>query len=153
MGIHLAGEPVWFNLILSTSTGPSTVGLSIYTPGQNTARTLLATEQLALLSLSLAVTGSTGLVIITSLAAGTTSTGIPASTVLMEVNVPASNCVEWHDDGTAALSGVPGVVPSVVCSTAAPLSVIGTGLITNNGMGTTRPSFLANLTQNPNGQF
>ncbi len=151
MGIHLAGEPVWFNLILSTSTGPSTVGLSIYTPGQNTARTLLATEQLALLSLSF--TASTGPVIITSLAAGTTSTGIPASTVLMEVNVPASNCVEWHDDGTAALSGVPGVVPSVVCNVAAPFSVVGTGLITNNGMGTTRPSFLANLTQNPNGKF
>jgi hypothetical protein len=148
MGIHLAGEPVWFSLVQSTSTGASTVGLTVYTPGYNAVRPLLSTEQLALMSLS--IMASAGPIIITSLAGGTASTSLSASTTLLEVGTTGT--VEWHDDGTAALSGVPGVVPSVICNTGA-VNVMGTGLITNHGMGTTRPSFLANLTQNPNGQF
>jgi hypothetical protein len=88
------------------------------------------------------------------LPASTASASIAQANCLLITQFGANGSYEWHDDGTGALTGLPGVVPSVFGvfnSGGSTGSVTGTGLIVNTapaGQAQQRCPQYANLTPN-----
>ena len=159
MPVPMSGDPVRIAFSSSTANA-STQALSIYPPGSSTARILQPYEQLVIASLLFTTyAGNGGDIFILSSPASTVSTSTALATLMLQVDLvhQTTGGQEWHDDGTGAMTGLPGVVPSVFGTTGSYIYITGTGLVVASApalsgtQGSPRNPQFANLTQNSTG--
>lgn len=154
MGIPLSGEPVQWSIAKSAATiSSSTVAINIFYPGTSTARVLLSTEMFTFMSL-LGGSFTSNTFIVKSPASTNSTNALTANNLLFLV---ASDGTSWHDDGTGAMSGLEGVIPSVITPIATATAgypfdtwITGTGFITQSFMGAQRNPQWALLSNNSN---
>jgi hypothetical protein len=153
MSLPISGDPVVFNVVFSSTGGapPLTIiPLTLLYPGTSTVRTLLPQEQVTIVSVESFCNGP--IFIINNSTAGST---ITSNNLMLALNDNAGESVSWHDDGTYALTGLPGIVPQIesVEGAGMTLYVSGTGVINQNQGYTSRPPWAAKLTNNSTGNF
>jgi hypothetical protein len=157
MSIPLSGEPVRIGLIASSTGTISTASLGLYYPGTSTLRPLGVNEEVTIKSVQVLdfIDGVTGIYIVAS-PVGTPLAGITSANLLvaMATSSTTNPANLWLDDGTNALTGYRGIVPSVLGTPSTNINwcVTGTGFINQVGMTTsTNPLAFANTFLNANG--
>ncbi|MGD0768109.1 MAG: hypothetical protein ABSB42_07940 [Tepidisphaeraceae bacterium] len=155
----MSGDPVRISQLAGngSAASTSTQALGLYCPGTSTLRTLQPYEQVVLTSLLLAFqTGFGGTMYITTLPGGTPSTSVSTANILLISQFQTDESHTWRDDGTGAMTGLPGVVPSVfnyISNGSASTFVSGSGLIVNTapaGQAAQRNPQFARLSPNAN---
>jgi len=134
------GDPIRFGFV--GSTGSTSVPLGTFVPGSNTPYVPLSTDWFYLTSLNVFTLGTYGVVIVSS--TGMTYAQLTSSTLLLPFNSQI-DLGFWHSDGSEAVCGPQGVVPSVLTApydSTAINTIGGTGFVVH-GPGTGKPPWMA----------
>ena len=137
------GDPVRIALLVASSTAAS-AALVIYDANSNTPRTLKANEILVLIALNVQVTAENPTLDILNVVAGATS--VTQNTLLLEINTNNISGFVWQDANIDAITGLVGVMPSVLASiTASAYTITGVGLVMQVQDAGVRPSWRESL--------
>lgn len=155
MSLPVNGEPVRLAVYASPSPFNSSMPIGIYYPGTSTIRPLAPQEFLTIVSITVSDNGGAPQLYILNTAAPTSTFTQDSILLGFELNDPGQSAASWHDDGTYAVTGLPGVVPSLfeTGGNGNLIVLAGSGVVNGHGMLTTRPTFLANLTPGSTGNF
>ena len=168
MPVPISGEPVRISFQSSTTSTTaglaSTVSLGLYIPQTSTARLLQPYEAVVITSvLMCGGVNFNGFNIITELPGGTPSSQVSQANIMLSMAASQPLNQDWHDDGTGAMTGLPGVIPSFWYNDVGTAGEVGITYITGTGLivqcapslsrtqGSPRNPQFANLTQNSTG--